>query len=75
MLPPLQDALDRMLVLFPVPTARRQIFVIEFFCICRRFFFYHEALSAILMYSIKAFAVQRVLLGQPTAPAGDLSSY
>jgi hypothetical protein len=48
--------LNGMAMVFPVAATRRQIFVVEFVVVCCRFFFYHEALSALPLHRIKAFA-------------------
>ncbi len=42
-------------MLFTVAATSRQIFIVKLFVVCRRYFFYHEALSSVALNHIKAF--------------------
>jgi len=48
---------------FPVAATSRQIFVVKFFVVCCRFFFYHEALSIVALDHIKVFGPVRHMMG------------
>jgi len=46
-----------MSMFLPVAATSGQIFIVNFFVVCCRFFFYHEALSTVASHHIKVFGL------------------